>query len=52
LREFDEVGALESRLAFMAEELGLEEVLLIPGQDNNDAKSNAAMPLQPSLLYE
>ncbi|MEK9731454.1 MAG: leucine--tRNA ligase [Candidatus Poseidoniales archaeon] len=50
---FDEYSALEQRLSFMAQELRLQEVLLVaPDSGVDDSKSNAAMPLQPSLLYE
>jgi leucyl-tRNA synthetase len=50
---FDEYSALEQRLSFMAQELGLQEVLLVaPDSGVDDSKSDAAMPLQPSLLYE
>lgn len=50
---FDEYTALEQRLPFIAQELGLQDVLLVdPKSGIDDSKSNTAMPLQPSLLYE
>ena len=54
LSEMDEVSVLSQRASFIAEELGLESVSVTLGESDNDStgRAGAAMPLNPSVVYE
>ena len=49
----DEVASLTQRAAFIAEELGLDEVVVVLGESEEDetGRAGGAMPLSPAVVY-
>jgi leucyl-tRNA synthetase len=49
----DEVASLTQRAAFIAEELGLDEVVVVLGESKEDetGRAGGAMPLSPAVVY-
>ena len=49
----DEVASLTQRAAFIAEELGLDEVVVVLGESKEDetCRAGGAMPLSPAVVY-